>query len=302
MYEQFFGLKQKPFSVLPDPRFLYTSRTHKAALNLLEYGLAEQAGFVVLTGEVGTGKTTLLRQLLHQAADDIIVGLITNTHASFGDLLKWILLAFDLDCHGDDQIERHKVLIDFVIECYAEGRRCVLVIDEAQNLSVAAIEQLRMLSNINSEADHLLQIFLVGQPELRNVLMQRELRQFVQRIGIDYDLKSLTVEETTQCIAHRLAVAGASRRLFTDQAAIAVHYFSRGIPRLINNLCDMALLYAYADDLPEVDIDTVVEAVAVRAQGGLTALTALPEASSPEQLKARILERAVSEPDSRALP
>ena len=293
MYETFFGLRQKPFSLLPDPRFLYASRTHKIALTLLEYGLAEQAGFVVLTGEVGTGKTTLLRHLLHLVRDETVVGLVTNTHRSFGELMRWILLAFDLDFRGKDRVEQYQVLLDALVERYAEGRRCVLIIDEAQNLSEEALEQLRMLSNVNSEADHLLQLILVGQPELRETLKRPELRQFVQRIAVDYHLEPLGREETARYIAHRLEVAGAARPILTAEACAAVHYFSRGIPRLVNSLCDLALVHAYAEDVVEVDIDTVIGAAEARTRGGLAAFASLPDAPSRDQAKARILETSL---------
>ena len=167
MYESFFGFRQKPFSLLPDPRFLFPSRAHRMALTLLEYGLAEQAGFVVLTGEVGTGKTTLLRALLNRLGRDTVVGLVTNTHSSFGEFIRWVLLAFDLEFRGGDQVEQHDIFVAYLLEKYAQRKRVVLIVDEAQNLGEEALEQLRMLSNINSEGDHLLQLILVGQPELR---------------------------------------------------------------------------------------------------------------------------------------
>ena len=290
MYESFFGLKQKPFSLLPDSRFLFASRTHRIALNLLDYGLAEQAGFFVLTGEVGTGKTTLLRHLLNRIKDDIVVGLVTNTHHSFGELMRWILLAFDLDFRDKDRVEQHQVLIDALLEHYGAGRRCVLIVDEAQNLDRETLEQLRMLSNINAESDHLLQLILVGQPELRETLKRPELRQFVQRIALDYHLEPLRREETSDYIEHRLRIAGAERQIFTGEAQAAVYYFSRGIPRLVNSLCDLAMVYAYAEDLQEVGIKTIIEISQVRSQGGLVAFQRPADGLSAEQIEAKILE------------
>ena len=292
MYETFFGLTQKPFSLLPDSRFLYTSRTHRIALNLLHYGLAEQAGFFVLTGEVGTGKTTLLRHLLNRVKDEVVIGLVSNTHYSFGALMRWILLAFDLEFDRQDQVGQHQVLVDALLEHYAAGRRCVLIVDEAQNLGREALEQLRMLSNINSEADHLLQLILVGQPELRETLKRPDLRQFVQRIALDYHLEPLDRAETANYIAHRLEVAGAVRPIFTAEACSAVHYFSRGIPRLVNSLCDLALVYAFAEERDEVGIETVIEISQIRAQGGLDAFARPTHGLSTEQIRARILETA----------
>ena len=292
MYEAFFGFKQKPFSLLPDPRFLYGSRTHKIAVSLLEYGLAEQAGYVVLTGEVGTGKTTLLRHLLHSVRNEVVVGLVTNTHHAFGELMKWILLAFDLDFRGKDQVEQHQIFVDHLIRRYAEGRRVVLIVDEAQNLAGETLEQLRMLSNVNSEADHLLQLILVGQPELRALLMRPELRQFVQRIAVDYPLQPLQVDDTTAYIRHRIGIAGGSPYLFDDEACAAVHFFARGIPRLINALADYALVFAFADDRVRIDLDTVIDAAAERMSGGLGAFERPAEELTREQLKARILGAA----------
>jgi type II secretory pathway predicted ATPase ExeA len=292
VYESYFGFARKPFSLLPDPRFLYASRTHKIAISLLEYGLAEQAGYVVLTGEVGTGKTTLLRNLLHTVRDEVVVGLVTNTHHSFGELMKWILLAYDLDFRGKDPVEQHQIFVDHLIRRYAEGKRVVLIVDEAQNLGAETLEQLRMLSNVNAEADHLLQIILVGQPELRALLMRTELRQFVQRIAVDYHLQPLARDDTWAYIRHRLHVAGGDPDLFDEAAAAAVHHLARGIPRLINALADYALVFAYADERRRVDIDTVIDAAAERMSGGLGAFSAFPEAASREELKARITDRA----------
>jgi type II secretory pathway predicted ATPase ExeA len=290
LYEAYFGLRQKPFSLLPDPRFLFASRTHAVAISLLEYGLTEQAGYVILTGEVGTGKTTLLRNLLHSVQDEVIIGLVTNTHHAFGELMKWILVSFDLDFRGRDPVEQHQIFLDYLIQRYAEGRRVALIIDEAQNLSAETLEQLRMLSNVNAEADHLLQIILVGQPELRALLQRPELRQFVQRVAVDYHLQPLTPSDTARYIRHRLEVAGATGELFDDEACAAVHYFARGIPRLINALCDYALVFAYADERRQIDFETVVDAARERMQGGLGMFEALPAVAPHHELKACILK------------
>jgi len=297
VYEAHFGLHEKPFSLLPDPRFLYAGRTHAMAMHMLEYGLAEQTGYVVLTGEVGTGKTTLLRHLLHSVDHHVLIGLVTNTHASFGELMKWIMLAFDLDYTDKDAVTQHQIFTDFLIERYAHGQRVVLIVDEAQNLGRDALEQLRMLSNINAEADHLLQLILVGQPELRGLLQNPSLRQFVQRISIDYHLKPLDRDDTANYIRHRLYTAGGDSEIFDDLSVGAVHYFSRGLPRLVNSLCDLSLVYAYAEDRFDVDFDTVFSVIETRTQDGLSTFRPLPEANdSRAALRRLILEGAEADP------
>jgi type II secretory pathway predicted ATPase ExeA len=292
VYETFFGLQQKPFSLLPDPRYFFPSHSHKIAINLLEYGFSEQAGFVVLTGEVGTGKTTLLRHLLSTRRQEVVVGLVTNTHHSFGELMKWILSAFDLDFRGRDQVECHQIFVDFLIDSYAKGKRVVLIVDEAQNLGQEALEQLRMLSNVNAEADHLLQLILVGQPELRAMLQRRELRQFVQRISVDYHLEPLRRAELAQYVRHRLQLAGGEPGIFDAQACLAVHYFTGGLPRLVNSLCDYALVFAYAEGSRIVDVDIVIDAASERMQGGLVAFPRSPLERERAELLAEILEGA----------
>lgn len=292
MYEASYGLRQKPFALLPDPRFLYASKTHKVALNLLEYGLAEQTGFLVLTGEVGTGKTTLTRHLLNLVEDEVVAGLVPPSYPSLDELLKWILLAFELEYQGKDRVEQQKLFIDFLIARYAEGKRCVLIVDEAQHLGPEALEQLRMFSNVNSGPDHLLQFILVGQPELRAMLQKPQMRQFVQRIAVHYDLQPLTRDETARYIRHRLEVAGGSREIFADAACEAVHYFSKGVPRLINALCDLALVHGFADEQPQIGIDLVIEAAIARSVGGLGAFAQVPSDLSRDQLRSRILAAA----------
>ena len=284
MYESFYGLKEKPFSLLPDPAFLYLSKQHEMAITLLEYSLENQAGFCVITGKAGTGKTTLLRRLLNQIGDDISIGLITNTHHSFGELLRWILHAFSLDDSGTNRARQHQMFVDYLIGQYAKNRRTMLIIDEAQNMSGEALEELRMLSNINSEKDLLLQVILVGQPPLREILQRPELEQFAQRVTVDYHLDSLNGEETGNYIRHRLQVAGGERELFTDDACEAVFIHSGGIPRLINLLCDLALVYAYAGQAAVVTGELVEQVVSEREKHGALPIFAVsPESGVVER-------------------
>ena len=198
MYKAFYGFKEKPFSLLPDPGFLYLSKNHRMALAMLEYGFLNQAGFTVITGEIGSGKTTLIRHLLGEIARDqiVTVGLVSNTHRSFGELLQWVLLAFKLEYRGKEKVELYQTLADFLSREFDQGRRTVLIIDEAQNLSVQSLEQLRMLSNINADKDQILQLILIGQPGLRETLRLPELEQFAQRIAVDFHLQPLDLQET----------------------------------------------------------------------------------------------------------
>ena len=196
MYNQFYGFRESPFSLLPDPDFLYLSSEHGTALNLLELAILNQSGFCVISGEVGAGKTTVVRELLNRLDEQVSVGLITNTHASFNDLMRWILAAFDLKAEKNEGVVMHRQFTEFVTGEYNSGKHTLLIIDEAQNLSIAALEQLRMLSNINSGSELLLQVVLVGQKELRENLKRPELEQFAQRISIDYFLEPLDEVET----------------------------------------------------------------------------------------------------------
>ena len=207
MYESFYGLRERPFSLLPDPDYLYLSPKHQRALTLLEYGMMNQAGFSVICGDTGAGKTTLIRRLLSELGEDTTVGLINNTHKSFGELLSWILMAFGLDGDGKSKAHMHQILIDFLIDQYAQNRHTVLIVDEAQNMTVDTLEELRMLSNINSDKDQVLQVILAGQPALRETLRRPDLMQFAQRIAVDYYLESLNRDETCEYIQHRLEVA-----------------------------------------------------------------------------------------------
>jgi type II secretory pathway predicted ATPase ExeA len=267
MYESFFGLKEKPFSLRPDPAFLYLSKKHTTALALLEYSLIHQTAFSVITGRAGLGKTTLIRALLDRLGPDIVVGMITNTHASYGELMRWVLLAFGLD-HVAGPVEAHERFVSFLIRQYAEGRRTLLIIDEAQNLGAPALEELRMLSNINADKDQLLQIMFSGQPPLRDLLRRPDLEQLAQRIAVDYDLEPLSHEDTAAYIRHRLHVAGGNAGLFSDAACAEVYRHTGGIPRLINLLCDQALVYGFAAQAKSIDRTQVNEVIADRRAAG----------------------------------
>lgn len=272
MYEVFFGLKEKPFSLLPDPDFLFLSSKHALALSMLEYSLAGQAGFCVISGEIGSGKTTLIRALLRKIGRDISLGLISNTHSTHTDIAGWALTSFGHRPTGQTTADRYQELMHYLIGEYGAGRRCVLIVDEAQNLTIEALEELRLLSNINSGKDLLLQIILVGQPELLHKLKSPELCQFAQRISVSYHLPPLGSEETYKYVLYRLQVAGAEKPIFTPMAIAGVHYFSGGVPRLINSICDMALVYAFADGKAEIDLDTVFRVVSDRQSSGVAAL------------------------------
>jgi general secretion pathway protein A len=268
MYENFYGFREKPFSLLPDPEFLYLSANHSSAFSVLEYGLTGQAGFTVISGEVGSGKTTLLRSFLRQVGPESTVGLISNTPQDYGSLLRWIMYAFELDYQGKETVELYEAFTDFMIAQYAVGKRCVLIIDEAQNLKSETLEELRMLSNVNASKDLLLQVILVGQPELAETLNRPDMQQFAQRVSISYHLKSLTLEETHIYIRHRLTVAGGDADLFTGAACDALHILSKGIPRLINGLCDIALVYGFGEESRQIDLETVLAVMEDRSRSG----------------------------------
>jgi type II secretory pathway predicted ATPase ExeA len=289
VYETHFGLREKPFSLIPDPDFLYLGRGHRVALSLLQYGVSDQTGFVVITGEVGSGKTTLVRKLLQTAPKDLTVGLISNTHASLGDLMTWILKAYDLPATRGSKSDRYHCFVDFLVAQYAAGKRTILIIDEAQNLKPALLEEVRMLSNVNADKHFVLQLILVGQPELKETLKRKNLRQFAQRISVFHDLTALGPEDTAGYIRHRLGVAGGAPELFDEDACAAVHHYTVGTPRLINVLCDLALVHAYADERQSVNIDTVIDAVDARHSGGLIMFRVDAEELSRDARKDAIL-------------
>jgi general secretion pathway protein A len=267
MYERHFGFSIKPFALTPDPAFLYLSRQHAMAATMLEYGLESQAAFSLLTGDIGSGKTTLVRRLLRGLGEQMTVGFISNTHESFRSIHGWALSALGIAPVDDSDIAKYEALVDSFVREYGRGRRTLLIFDEAQNLSVDVLEELRLLSNVNSEKDLILQILLVGQPELREKLSRPELRQFAQRVSVDFHLRPLDLAETRSYISHRLTVAGGDSRLFRAPAVDFIFARTNGVPRLLNQLCDMALVYAFADGRLAIDEDVIIEVVRDRLGG-----------------------------------
>src|ERR1700690_1259145 len=217
MYEAYYGLREKPFSILPDPDLIYWGQTHRFAFGMLEFGVMNNAGFTVITGEIGSGKTTLVRHLLKKLPTNITTGLISNSPQGRHELLQWILMSLNRPFDGDYP-NLFKRLQDFLHGQYAGGRRTILIIDEAQNLESEALEHLRMISNINADKHQILQLILVGQPQLRDLLLAPQLHQFAQRISSDFHLRPLSAAEVANYIAFRLQAVGAERPLFTMEA------------------------------------------------------------------------------------
>jgi general secretion pathway protein A len=251
MYLKFFGLNEKPFAITPDPRYLYLSERHAEALAHLLYGINEAGGFVQLTGEVGTGKTTIVRSLLAQAPKDAEIALILNPRMTAPEFLLTICEELGIEVPAASRTSLKDlvdVLSGHLLRAHAAGRRVVLVVDEAQNLSPEVLEQVRLLTNLETNTQKLLQIILIGQPELRELLARNELRQLAQRITGRYHLDPLSREETTAYVRHRLRVAGATTDILSPWALREVYRLSRGVPRIINVICDRALLGAYSLD------------------------------------------------------
>lgn len=265
MYEQYYGFSERPFALLPDPAFLYLSQDHGMALTLLRYSLINKQGFTVITGEVGAGKTTLINRLLSEMGDELTVGLINFTHNAFGELSEWVLMAFGLDYKNKSKVEIYDDFVTFLIKEYSEGRRVVLVIDEAQNMEPRVLEEVRMLSNVNAQKDYLLHLILVGQPELRTMLQRSELRQLTQRVSVYYHVGELSLIETTAYINHRIQVVGGSPDLFSAESVELIWNASKGVPRIINTLCDLALVYGYSATRPTITEETVNEVLADRS-------------------------------------
>lgn len=264
LYADFFGLSERPFTLLPDPSLIYWSNQHRRAFTVLQYGLLSRAPVTLITGEIGSGKTTLVQAMLKEIDDGLSVGLISNAQGGRGELLQWILNAFGIDtrAEGSDYVRLFQRFQDFLLTEYAEGRRVVLIIDEAQNLSVEGLEEVRMLTNINANKDELIQLILVGQPELREIVRAPQMRQLAQRVAASFHLTPLDRKALADYVCHRLTAVGGTGAEFSSEALDMIFERTGGVPRLVNQLCDFAMLYAWSDEKSTItarEVNAVLE-------------------------------------------
>lgn len=269
MYLEFFGLQEKPFSIAPDPRYLYMTDQHKEALAHLTYGVGDEGGFILLTGDIGTGKTTICRDLLNQLPKDVDVAYVTYPRVSASEMLEAVCDDLGIDYADGSSV---KVLVDrlnhFLLESYARGRHTILIIDEAQNLDDEVLEQLRLLTNLETNEKKLIQLILLGQPELNQKLAQHSLRQLAQRVTARFHLKPLSYTEMAAYIEHRLYIAGFRGELFSRSAMKHIYAKSQGIPRLVNIICDRAMLGAYTHDQFQIEYPLAAKACSEVMQAG----------------------------------
>ena len=262
MYESSYGLKENPFSMTPDPKYIYLGKNHQEALAHLLYGVTERKGFIVITGEVGSGKTTLIHCLLNKLSGNgnTKTAYLFNTKLNANDFIQYILKDLGVEVNGGTKTDNLYSLYQYLLKAYQNNEKVILIVDEAQGLNPELLEEIRLLSNFETPQSKLLQIILVGQPELTKTLSRYELRQLRQRINMRYHLNPLSKKETKAYIEKRLRIAGAKERLFTEKALKEIYQRSAGIPRLINILCDNSLLTGYALDQKVVDNKSVREA------------------------------------------
>jgi len=261
-YLSHFKLQEQPFRLTPDPEFLYWSKQHARAKAYMESTIWLADGFVVITGEIGSGKTTLLQSFLSDLEEDVVYAVVSQTQLTPTQFLQAVLTEFGFKPFNKRKVELLDMLNMFLIEQYSSGKKVVLIVDEAQNLTHKVLEEIRLISGIETHKEKVLRIILAGQPELRETLDSPGLRQLVQRVRLRFHLGPLDSREMHEYIEHRLSIAGASEKLFTEETFDTIHRYTGGVPRLINTLCDTALLCAFADEKPTVDLDEVVAAVA----------------------------------------
>jgi type II secretory pathway predicted ATPase ExeA len=269
MYEQHYGFTEAPFALLPDPSFLYMSKDHSMALTLLHYSILNKQGFTVISGEIGSGKTTLINRLLDEMDDELTVGLINFTHNAFGELSEWVLMAFGLEYRNKTKVEIYDDFVKYLIDQYRQGQRVVLIIDEAQNMDARTLEELRMLSNVNAQNEYLLHLILAGQPELRETLELPELRQLAQRVSVFYHIGQLDLAEAKAYVSHRLSVVGGNPKLFTPKAVQKIWTEAGGVPRVMNTLCDLSLVYGFSASRNTIGVGIVTEVLKDRQKMGL---------------------------------
>ncbi len=261
-YCELFGLTEPPFRLSPDPQFLFASKQHARAKAYLESTIWLADGFVILTGEIGSGKTTLIECFLDELPEDVALAVISQTQLSPIEFLQSVLVEFGLDPFRKDKVELLSMIKDFLVEQYSQGKKILLIVDEAQNLSKKVLEEIRLLSGIETKKEKVLRIILAGQPELNDALDSPRLQQLVQRVRLRFHLGRLSRVETREYVEHRLKIAGAGEReIFSTEALRLVFVYSGGVPRLINVLCDTALLCAFSDEQPSVDENTILTAV-----------------------------------------
>src|SRR5579883_133108 len=278
MYEKFYRLLGNPFALTPDPAYFFLGRQHQRALTLLEYALHQGTCFALISGEIGSGKTTVVNYLLRRVQRGLRVGLMTNTHAGIGTLLPWVMQSLSVPTPRGavSASDLYAAFAQFLERERRARRRAVLIIDEAQNLTADALEELRVLSNLNAGDGLVLQTVLVGQPEIRDTLRSARMRQFAQRISVDCHIAPLTRDETHQYIAHRLSVAGGNPRIISFEACERVHASTGGVPRLINQVCDTALVYGFAEQRNPIDPEIIELVLRDRGEGGLLPLVDSP--------------------------
>ena len=286
IYTSYFGLTERPFSLVPDPGFLFWSVPHTKAFSILEYGILTRAPITLITGDVGAGKTTLLHHLLRSVGDEVKIGLVANAHGDRGELLRWVLLALAQPAPATDTyVDLFARFQACLIDEYAAGRRVILIFDEAQNLSRESLEELRMFTNINTNKDELLQLVLVGQPELRDIVRRPDLTQFAQRVSAAFHLGPMDAPMVRDYILHRLAVAGATVPLFSPAACDLVHAHTGGVPRLVNQLCDLSMVYAFGKGAKRVSpltVQQVLDDGVFFAARGRPAPVAQPKPAQPQ--------------------
>jgi len=255
MYIDYFGLKDYPFRITPDTEYLFMSSAHSRAKAYMEYAIFNREGFVVITGEIGSGKTTLIKKLLLELDENIIVAKIFQTQLDEVELLQAILVEFGLNPFSAKKVELLNMLNQFLVESYLNNKQVLLIIDDAQNLSKRVLEEVTMLSSVETQKEKILHVILVGQPELNQKLEAPDMEQLLQRVSLRYHVRALTEDETKEYVEHRLKIAGISTALFSEETFSAMYQYSGGIPRLINTICDTSLTCAYADNHKLVDKD-----------------------------------------------